>query len=92
MRKLVASVTQVLRDGIHRLGTVEDGEVRSAGELPRPDRVEIEMQSRRSDPCMMYRYMKSNECCGDTWHEDLDGALEQAAYEYGLTEKDFRDG
>jgi len=31
---------------------------------------------------MLYRYTKSGQFCGDTWHETLDQAKEQASFEY----------
>jgi hypothetical protein len=32
---------------------------------------------------MLYRYRCDGEFCGDTWHESLQEAQEQAQYEYG---------
>jgi hypothetical protein len=32
---------------------------------------------------MLYRYTLTGEYCGDTWHQSVDEALEQAKYEYG---------
>ena len=89
MTKFVASVTRVLRPGIHKMGGVRAGEPRPVADLPFPDRVEIEMDGGRQDPCMMYRYTDSGEFCGDTWHETLDAAFAEAKSEYGLVGDDF---
>jgi len=56
--------------------------------MPLPDRVEIEPEP-GSEHCMMYRYTRAGEFCGDTWHEDLDAAFMQAEHEYGLSASDF---
>lgn len=89
MTKLVASVTEVLRAGIHKIGGVQEGAPRPIADLPLPNRVEIEMEGERQDPCMMYRYTDAGEFCGDTWHETLDAAFDEAKSEYGLVEDDF---
>lgn len=56
-------------------------------EMPLPDRVEIAPES-GSDHYFLFRY-RSGEFCGDTWHENLEAAFEQAEYEYGLCASDF---
>jgi len=89
IKKYVARVTQVLRTGIHKIGTVRDGKVIPIAELPLPNRVEIELKGDPSKPCMMFRYTDSNDFCGDTWHESLDAAFGQAEFEYGILPKDF---
>src|SRR5688572_11856101 len=94
MAKYVARVREVLRADIHKIGHIEGGDVVKGQSLPLPDRVEIEPDSSGS-ACMMYRYTKSGDFCGDTWHQDLESALEQAKFEYGLEKEDFllvRDG
>ncbi|MDQ2703051.1 MAG: hypothetical protein M3Y70_09655 [Pseudomonadota bacterium] len=53
-----------------------------------PDIVEIEPEPGK-ECCMMYRYTKAGEFCGDTWHEDLEAAFAQAEREYGLSASDF---
>jgi len=89
--KYVARVTEVLRTGIHKIGDIQDGEVRPVVDLPLPDRVEIEIKADRTmQPCMMYRYTDAGEFCGDTWHETLEDAFEQAEFEYGLFQRDFQ--
>ncbi|BAU46689.1 hypothetical protein SVA_0107 [Sulfurifustis variabilis] len=87
--KYIAKVRQVLRKDIHKLATIEDGEVKVIGPLPLPDRVEIELDGSETEPCKMYRYTEDDEFCGDTWHETFEYALDQAAFEYGLKREDF---
>lgn len=89
--KYIAEVTKVLHPRIHKIGTIENGQVKpTITRLPLPDRVEIELEGTSDEPCMMYRYTNSGEFCGDTWHENLQNAFLQAAYEYGLSESDFK--
>jgi hypothetical protein len=86
--KLVAKVHEVLKSGVHGIGTIMEGEVVHERDLPLPDRVVIEVDE-SDDTCMMYRYTNAGNFCGDTWHEDLDSAILQANYEYGLSTDDF---
>jgi hypothetical protein len=88
--RYVARVTQVLQSGIHKLATVENGEVGASSDLPLPNRIEIELDGSESEPCMMYRYAHNDTFCGDTWHETFASALEQARFEYGLERDDLQ--
>ena len=88
MMKYVARVHKVLQTGIHGIGKIQNAEVVAREALPLPDRVEIEALSDDSE-CMMYRYTRSGEFGGDTWHENLDSAFHQAEHEYGLSSSDF---
>lgn len=89
MTKYVARVSEVLRSGIHRAATVEGGAAVPLADLPLPNRIEIELEGGREDPCMMYRYTDADAFCGDTWHENLQTAFAQAEFECGLVEADF---
>jgi len=86
--KYVARVRDVLVPGIHTTAVVERGEIQGSRSMPLPDRVEIETFGDGSD-CFLYRYTRSGECCGDTWHETLQAAFEQAQFEYGLAPDHF---
>jgi hypothetical protein len=88
--KYVADVHHVVRDGIHKIAELREGEIQPIADMPHPDRVEIELDGTPNQPCMMYRYTRSGEFCGDTWHRNLEEAFAQAEYEYGLGEQDFR--
>jgi len=88
MAKLVARVREILQPGIHAIGYIQDDELISGEPLPLPDRIEIETSLDGGD-CMMYRYTRSGDFCGDTWHEDLESAFEEAEFEYGLSREDF---
>jgi hypothetical protein len=87
--KYVARVKQVLKTGIHMLGAIEGDKVVPLAELPLPTRVEIELEGGPNEACMMFRYNDADEFCGDTWHENLAQAFDQARFEYGLSEPDF---
>ena len=86
--KLVANIDKILQPGIHKIGTVIDGEIAPGADLPTPDRVVIELEN-PEEPCMMFRYSKEGFFCGDTWHENLEQAFSQANFEYGLSRTDF---
>jgi hypothetical protein len=88
MSKYVARVREVHMAGIHKVGHIENGQVVAGSPMPLPDRVEIEPDIDGA-ACMMYRYTKSGDFCGDTWHQDLASALDQAKFEYGLEGTDF---
>ena len=48
--------------------------------MPVADVVYLELQ----DPsAMLFRFTVSGEFCGDTWHESLQDAYEQATFEFG---------
>lgn len=85
----IAKVKRVLRQNIHAAGAIVDGEVKKVASMPLPHRIEIELDGSESQPCMMYRYTDDGQFCGDTWHETLDAAFQQAEFEYGLTRSDF---
>jgi hypothetical protein len=78
--KLIARVSQVLRSGLQSSGTAD---------LPRPDFVEIRFEPGRHAGYLLVRYRDDGAFGGDTWHQDLDLALEQAAFEYGLRPQHF---
>ena len=86
----VAKVEQILHSDIHKVGTIENDELRVVKSMPQADRVEIELEGSENDPCMMYRFTDNDEFCGDTWHENFSDALSQAAFEYGLKREDFK--
>lgn len=86
--KYVARVRDVLVSGIHTTAVVEREEIQGSLSMPLPDRVEIESSMDDTD-CFLYRYTRSGECCGDTWHENLQAAFEQAQFEYGLAPDQF---
>jgi hypothetical protein len=56
--------------------------------LPRPDVVVIESESEGN--VFLYRLTRSGEPCGDTWHQSIEDAQHQAAYEYGELLSEWR--
>ena len=85
--KYVARVRTVLRN-INKVGGLVEGEIRAVADMPLPDRVEI-IPEPADGSFMLFRYTKDGEDCGDTWHETLQDAFDQAAFEYGLAQSDF---
>lgn len=86
----IAKVKRVLESNIHKIGNIENGELKTVRIMPQADRVEIELEGSEIDQCMMYRFTKDDEFCSDTWHENFAEALRQAAFEYGLKREDFK--
>ncbi len=39
----------------------------------------------------LYRYTKTGESAGDTWHQNLSGAIKQAEFEFGVKEGRWED-
>ena len=87
--KYLARVRQVLQPGIHTIGTIRADQVETVAVMPSPTRVEIELEGTPADPCMMFRFNDAGDFCGDTWHDDLQHAFAQAAFEYGLAPEEF---
>jgi hypothetical protein len=85
----IAKVKRVLRQNVHTVGAIVDGDIKTVASMSLPDRIEIELDGSEAEPCMMYRYTHDGHFCGDTWHETLEAAFQQAEYEYGLTRSDF---
>lgn len=73
---------------IHLALDVDHGELIDAVPMPMPDRIEIEVES-VTGYCALYRYTATGQFYGDTWHENLDAAFQQASFEYGLSPQDF---
>ena len=88
--KLVAEVKCIILRGIHKscTGYLPTGEA-ILEDLPDPIRPEIEIGD--DGTCMIYRYGIGNIFCGDTRHETLEDAKMNGAFEYGLSESDWRE-
>lgn len=56
--------------------------------LPSPDVLVIE---ETSDGVFLYRYDREGEFGGDTWHESIEEAKEQAGFEYGDLVEEWRE-
>lgn len=82
--KLVAQIRRV-KKVVKQHGLTKDG----IENLPIADRIEIELEGDKDEPCMMFRYTNSGDFCGDTWHEDLKSAFAQAEFEYGIVTNDY---
>ena len=76
-RRLIASVC--LRHPRRERIELGDG----ACTFPDPDF--LVLRQREFGDWMMFRFTKSGDFCGDTWHRTIADADEQAVYEYGPT-------
>lgn len=86
--KLTARVEQVLQSDIHGIAVDRRDAEFVFTDLPLPTYVEIEVDD--SGHAMLYRYRDDGAFCGDTWHEALQDAKNQAKFEYGISEPDWR--
>ena len=86
--KYGANVERVLRDGIHFVGEIVDGEAVEKYAMPQPKRVEIKYDD-QSGGWFLFRWTDERTFCGDTWHLSLEEAIGQAESEYGLSADDF---
>ena len=82
--KLKADVVRVTGKTIHSIGEVVNGEVVPKHQMPDAAWVEIEVMDDGS--CYLYRYDRTGDVVGDTWHETLEEAKGQAQFEYEIGE------
>ncbi|MBD7923181.1 hypothetical protein [Xanthomonas bonasiae] len=86
--KYIARPRDFKRPDMHIVGSIVDGHLVEGSAMPLPERIEIEPEP-GSAHYFVFRYAKSGEFCGDTWHENLEAAFAQANLEYGLDAADF---
>jgi|GEM_PF-1142829 len=87
MKSYVALVNQILRS-VQFVGLPPElSSDASHQALPGPDVLVIEYES--EDSCMLYRYQWGGTFGGDTWHETLQKAFQQAEYEFGTEIADW---
>jgi hypothetical protein len=55
--------------------------------IPVPKWVEI---SEESEGFYLYHYNSDGECIADTWHESIEDAKEQAKFEFGILNDDWK--
>ncbi len=86
---LEAPVRRIAIRGIHK---VFAGYLPTGGEIfeDMPDAIRVEIKIHDDSP-MLYRWGEGNVFCGDTWHETIQLAKQQAAYEFGIEEADWVD-
>jgi hypothetical protein len=70
----------------HFIGTIVDDLPQAVSEFAAPVTVEI---SAESDAFFLFRLGADGEFLGDTWHETLEEAKEQALAEYEIEEGDW---
>jgi len=70
----------------HKLGALGPNGHETTGDLPVALRVEIVTTG---DGIYLIRYGKDGEFCGDTWHQSIDEAKEQACFEFNISANDW---
>jgi hypothetical protein len=92
MTKLVAPVRKMTGRAHHSLGTAsKEGHPIAAMPFAPATRVEIEPSDGASKACFLIRYDERGSFAGDTWHESLTAAKEQAEWEFGILMSDWRE-
>ncbi len=86
--KFTARVEKILQSGIHRIAVDRRDTDFVFADLSLPTYVEIEVDD--AGHAMLYRYRDDGAFCGDTWHETLQDAKNQATFEYGILESAWR--
>jgi hypothetical protein len=61
----------------------ETTDLKHVQEMSIPDFLIIEEDTKETKGFFLYRYKTTGKFCGDTWHESLEYAKEQAHHEYG---------
>jgi hypothetical protein len=85
--RLRASVQNVTGQTAHFLGAPTD---RAVEMLRLPDPVSVEIVEQEG-AFYLLRLDRNGECLADTWHETPEAAKEQAAFEFGIKDDDWRE-
>ena len=86
--KLAAEVKRIAKRGINKVFI----DFSPTGEMlfeNMQDAVRVEIEIDDAGTCLMYRYGEGGVFSGDTWHETLENAKKQAAFEYDIDEDDW---
>ncbi len=86
--KLRACIERITGATRHHYATLQDGSVGRGDAIPSPAWVQIESID---GSFYLTRYAASGACLTDTWHQTLEEAKAQAAFEFGLAETDWGD-
>ena len=73
---------------VHRRAEIVKGVLAPGEELPAPSRVEIE---ETSSGVFLFHYDAAGRCVADTWHATVKEAKEQARFEFGIEENEWRE-
>lgn len=69
-----------------KVGVLGPNGLDTKGDLPVAFRVEIVTTG---DGIYLIRYDKDGEFCGDTWHQSINEAKEQACFEFNISANDW---
>ncbi len=86
--RLRAKVERATGTTRHYIGALEDGRPIPRVELPVPAWIEI---SSEDGAFYLFRLDPEGACFADTWHQTLEEAKRQAAFEFGITPGDWSD-
>ena len=84
--KLQATVCNATERTTHTLGILGSNGPETTSELPVAVRVEIVAAD---DGIFLLRFDKDGEFCGDTWHQSIEEAKEQACFEFNISASDW---
>ena len=65
----------------HSLGTVIDGNLKPVEDIPTPSWLEIVQED---GAFYLFYFNECGVCFTDTWHQSLEEAKQQAAFEFGI--------
>lgn len=85
-QKLRAMVRQATGNTKHTLGILGPNRPEVESELPNALTVVIEAND---EGILLLRFDKCGEFCGDTWHQSIDEAMEQAHFKFGISTSDW---
>ena len=86
--RLRANVSGATGKTRHYIGVLNDGRPTPMSELPAPAWVEI---SAEDGAFSLFRLDDQGVCLSDTWHQTLEEAEQQAAFEFGVASGDWAD-
>ena len=84
--RLRARVSEATGKTRHSIGALFDGVPTPIEDLPTPEWVEI---SEEDGAYYLFHLDADGVCFADTWHQSLDEAKEQAAFEFGIESNDW---
>jgi hypothetical protein len=70
----------------HAIATLQDDQAVATRKLPNPSLLEIVPDA---NAFLLLRFDSAGNCVGDTWHETVDLAKNQALYEFGVVDAEW---
>ena len=85
-RKLHATVRKSTEQTKHSIGILGPDGPNATSEMPVAVKLEI---SADDNGVFLIRFDKNGTFCGDTWHQSIDDAKEQASFEFSVADSDW---